>query len=235
MKNEENILREKLATSHHIIHHYDWDDLLATHLSVRIPNAEALLVTPVNVPFEEISAENLVKSDLSGNILSSNGHAAMAQAINIHAEVYKANTNIKSAMHTHSTYGVAVSSLVCGLLYFNQQVLRFYQDVAYHDYDGLALNDEGKQIAKSLKDKKVMILRNHGLITTGTSIEEAIYRLYYLEKACELQVKALSAGEELIEINHEICQKTKVQFDKILSPKIEFEALKRRVLRSESI
>ncbi|WP_162902184.1 class II aldolase/adducin family protein [Facilibium subflavum] len=225
----EKELRVKLAAAHHIVHYHGWDDLLATHLSVRIPDTEMLLITPLNVPFEEVCASNLIKTDLNGNIIGDNGYTVMLQATNIHAAIYRKSNTIQSAMHTHSTYGVAVSALSCGLLFFNQQSLRFYDDVAYHDFNGLALENEGDEIVESLKHKKVMVLRNHGLLTTGKSLEEALYLLYYLEKVCELQIKTLSTGQKLIEIPDKLCAKTKAQFDKILSPYKEFETLVRRI------
>lgn len=231
----EQTLREKLATAHHIVHHHGWDDLLATHLSVRIPDTNHILITPMNVPFEEVCASNLVKCDLNGKVISDNGQKLMPQAINIHGEIYKHNPAILSAMHTHSVYGVAVSSLERGLVFSNQQSLRFYNDVAYHAFDGLALHNEGEEIVKSLGEKKVMILRNHGLLTTGKSIETALYLLYYLEVTCKIQIKTLSANCQLVLPSKEICEKTKTQFDLILSPEFEFEALSRRVTRLKNI
>ncbi|MES2205134.1 MAG: class II aldolase/adducin family protein [Pseudomonadota bacterium] len=225
----EAMLREKLAAAHHVVHYSNWDDLLATHLSARIPNTEHLLITPMNVPFEEVCASNLIKCDFNGKIISDNGQKLMPQAINIHGEIYKHSSTIMSAMHTHSIYGVAVSSLEAGLLFMNQQSLRFYNDVAYHPFDGLALRNEGEEIVKSLGNKKVMILRNHGLLTTGRSIEVAMYLLHYLEVVCKIQIKTLSSGETIVYPSKELSEKTKLQFDSILSPEFEFETLTRRI------
>lgn len=227
--NIEKMLREKLAAAHHIVHYHHWDDLLATHLSVRIPDTNHILITPMNTPFEEVCASNLIKCDFHGKIISDNGQKLMPQAINIHGEIYKNSSTIMSVMHTHSIYGVAVSSLERGLLFINQQSLRFYNDVAYHSFDGLALQNEGEEIVKSLKNKQVMILRNHGLLTTGRSIEVALYLLYYLEEVCEIQIKTLSSGEKIVFPNKEISEKTKAQFDSIFSPEFEFEALTGRI------
>ncbi|PIQ43868.1 MAG: aldolase [Gammaproteobacteria bacterium CG11_big_fil_rev_8_21_14_0_20_46_22] len=229
MSANEQSLRETLAASHHIIHFNGCDDLLATHLSARIPNTDHMLISPHNVPFEEVCASRLVKTDLDGNILSNNGQTVMPQAHNIHASIYKAKQTILSAMHTHSIYGTAVASLREGLLPLNQHALRFYNDVAYHDLDGLALGDEGEHIVSSLGDKKVMILCNHGLLTTGQSIEEATYLMYYLERVCKMQIKTLSANAEIHPISQAVCEKTKAQFDSILSVSIDFDALRRRI------
>lgn len=225
----EQTLREKLAASHHIVHYHGWDDLLATHLSVRIPNTEHLLISPHNVPFEKVCASNLIKCDFEGRVIGDNGQALMPQAKNIHAALYRQSDTIMSAMHTHSTYGLAVASLQCGLLFCNQQSLRFYDDVAYHEFNALALEDEGEQIVKALGDKSVMILRNHGLLTTGSSIEQAMYQLYYLETVCRLQIKTLSAGMELSSIPAAICIKTRQQFQSIQTPELEFQVLIARI------
>jgi len=225
---EEN-LRIKLAASHHIIHYNGLDDLLAAHLSARIPETNEMLITPHNVPFEEVCASNLVKTTLDGKLLSDNGHKVMPQAHNIHAEIYKASPTIMSALHTHSLYGTAVSSLECGLLPINQHALRFYGDIAYHEFDGLALDNEGQHIVQSLGDKQVMILRNHGLLTTGPSIETATYYMIYLERACNMQIKTLSANQPIIEIPEAVRQKTKEQFDSIMSHEIDYNALVKRI------
>lgn len=224
----EAALREKLAAAHHIVRFMGCDDLLATHLSARIPNTEHLLITPLNVPFEEVTAERLIKCDFDGNILIDNQQKLLPQAINIHGEIYKASNSIQSAMHTHSIYGVAVSTLECGIVFNHQQALRFYNDVAYHQFDGLALHNEGKAIVNSLGNKKTMVLNNHGLLTTGTSIEEAMYLLYYLEVVCEIQIKSMSTGQKQLMLSPEACEKTKNQFKKIKTPELEFEVLARR-------
>lgn len=229
MTNIEQVLREKVAAAHHLIHFIGCDDLLATHISARIPGTNHLLITPHNIPFEEVCASKLVKADFDGNGVGQNLCGLMPQAINIHGNIYKSSDAIMGAVHTHSIYGTAVSALECGLLFFNQHALRFYDDVAYHELDGLALDNEGEHIVRSLGNKKVMVLRNHGLLTTGRSIEEAAYRMYYLERLCEMQIKTMSAGAKLHPIPEEVCKKTKAQYDSILTPDIEFEVFLRRI------
>lgn len=227
MSSIEQQLRQDLASCHHIIHYHGWDDLLATHLSARIPDTDTILITPHNVAFEKVTAENLIKCDLDGNVVD--GKGLMPQARNIHVPVYKARPDIQSAIHTHSQAGVAVSSLKCGLLFINQQALRFYNQVAYHSYGGLALDNEGDMIVSDLQDKSVMILRNHGLLSTGSSIAEAMYRAYYLEIACEIQVKTLSMGQSISRIDPKACEATYQQFKKIQTVEIDFRALVERV------
>lgn len=228
MNKAEKDIRKKLTISHHIIQNNNFDDLLSTHLSARIPNTDQILITPLDVAFEAVEPHMLIKLDLKGNMIEDNGYTVMPQGSNIHLPIYQNNPHIQAAMHTHSIYGSAVSSLECGLLFINQHALRFYNDVAYHDFDALALGNEGEQIAKSLTDKKVMILKNHGLLTTGSSIEQAVYLLFYLERACKIQIKTLSANQSIIEISPETCLKTKSQFMKISNPYEEFLALANR-------
>jgi len=232
MQQIEKVLREKLAAAHHIIYFMGWDDILATHISVKIPNTEHILITPLNIPFEEISASKIVKSDLNGNPIGNSDYGIMPQATNIHTSVYKANSSVMGVVHTHSTYGTAVASLEAGFLFINQHALCFYNDIGYHDYDGLALEDEGEQIVASLGNKTILVLRNHGLLTTGRTIEEALVRMYYMETYCEMQVKTMSANSKIITISDDVCKKTKTQYESILTLDFlaeTFNALVRRI------
>jgi ribulose-5-phosphate 4-epimerase/fuculose-1-phosphate aldolase len=223
----EKVFRKKLAICHHVIHHYGWDDLLATHISARLPNGN-IIITPHNVSFDKVTEKNIVTVTPDGEILSDNGHKVMPQAANIHLETYKARNDINAIIHTHSKYAVILSSLECGMQFTNQQSLRFYDDISYHHYDGLALDNEGKAIANSLGEKNsMMILDNHGIITTAESIEKAIYKHYYFEQSIEIEVKTLSSGQKIKPIPQEVCQKTSQQFAKINTCHIEFEVFKR--------
>ena len=215
----EKKLRKKLAIAHHTLNYYGWDDLVSTHISIRLED-DSVLITPHNVSFDRVNKNNIVRVDLDGNILSDNGYKVMPQAANIHLETYKARADINAIIHTHSMYGVILSTLESGMIFNNKQVLRFYNDIAYHDYGSLALDNEGEEIAKSLgANKNMMILHNHGLITTANSIELALYKHYYFEKCAETQVKALSTNQKLIEIPQEVCEKTAKQFSKSMNYK----------------
>ena len=230
MSDIEKRIREELAASHHIIHYSGWDDLVATHLSARIPNTDHILISPHNIPFEEVCASNLVEIDFDGKVISdAYDYGVIPQAINIHAAVYRKSETIMSVMHTHSMYGGAVASLKCGLLYINQHVIHFYNEVAYHEFDGLALDNEGELIVNSLGDKKVMILRNHGLLTTGESVGEACYLMHYLERCCQMQIATMSANTEILDIPQNICEATKAQYDTVRTPEIDFQTLVRRI------
>jgi ribulose-5-phosphate 4-epimerase/fuculose-1-phosphate aldolase len=226
MSTQEKDFRKKLAICHHVIHYYGWDDLLATHISARLPDGN-ILITPHNVSFDKVTKKNIVTVTPTGEIISDNDFKVMPQAANIHLEAYKARKDINAIIHTHSKYAVILSSLETGMQFTNQQSLRFYNDIAYHHYDGLALDNEGQQIAKSFGNKKtMMILDNHGIISTANSIEQVIYKHYYFEQAIEIEVKTLSTGQKIRKIPEEICQKTAEQFTKVNSCHHEFELFK---------
>jgi len=223
----ENKLRKQLAIAHHIIHYYGWDDLLATHISARLPDGN-IIITPHNVAFDKVTSKNLVTVNLDGEILSDNGFKVMPQAANIHLETFKARADINAIIHTHSKYGVILSSLEEPMKFTNQQSLRFYDDISYHHYDGLALENEGKEIANSLgADNNIMILDNHGIITSADSIEKVIYKHYYFEQTAMLYIETLATGQKIKEIPTEICKKTAAQFQQVQSCQHEFELFER--------
>ncbi len=223
MQNSENDIRKKLAIAHHVIAHYGWDELISTHLSARIPDTEAVLITPKNTAFKKVTPTNLVMVNLEGEYLSENGQKVLKQAANIHLEAYKAREDIHCMIHTHSMYSTIVSSLVSGFQFTNQNSLRFYNDIAYHSFNGLALDNEGSAIACDLGNKRVLFAQNHGVITTGCSVEETLYYHYHIEKCCEMLVKTLQCGEKIHSIPEEVCKLTKTQFDRIKTPQVEFE------------
>ena len=210
----------KLAIVHHVIHFFESDDLLTTHISARIPDTPYILITPQNISFKNVTENNIVLINMDDE--STYNTNVSEQALNIHIAAYKARDDINCIIHTHSDYGSIVASLEGGLKFTNQHSLRFYGDVNYHPFKGLAVGDEGDQIAKSLSNARSLILCNHGLISTGYSIEDCIYSHYYLEKTCKLYIKTLQCGVTIKEIDESLCIKTKKIFDKIRTPDLEF-------------
>ncbi|MCW8107216.1 class II aldolase/adducin family protein [Alteromonas ponticola] len=223
MHPNEKEIRHKLAITHHVIAHFGWDELVATHVSARIPDTDTVLITPKDTAFNNVTARNLVLVNLEGNILSDNGHAVLKQAANIHLATYKIRHDIHCIIHTHSMYPTIVSSLAAGFQFTTQHSLRFYDDIAYHQFNGLALENEGAAIANDLGDKKILFARNHGVITTGCSVEDAIYSHYHIENCCKVLVNTLQCGVRMIDIPHDTCKLTKQQFDKIKTPEVEFQ------------
>jgi ribulose-5-phosphate 4-epimerase/fuculose-1-phosphate aldolase len=192
-------LRVDLAAAYRMIADYGWDDLIFTHLSVRIPGPEHhFLLNPYNLMFEEITASSLIKVDVEGNAVEPTVFVTNPAGFTIHSAVHMAREDAQAVMHLHTPAGQAVSAQGDGLLPLTQAAMLVLGDVAYHDYEGLAVDmDERERIVEDLGSKHMMLLRNHGTLAVGETIGEAFLRLYTLERACQAQVMALTAGQNL--------------------------------------
>lgn len=196
---EEWQTRIDLAALYRLVALYGWDDLVFTHISARVPGEDNhFLLNPYGLLFEEIKASDLVKIDLDGNIVSKTEHFVNAAGFTIHSAVHGNGQHNHAVIHTHSNDGVAVSAQEHGLLPISQTAMVIRNECAYHDYEGIALNhDERERLLDDLGDKHCMILRNHGLLATGATCADAWLRLFFLERACTMQIKALSGGSKL--------------------------------------
>lgn len=231
----ESDLRIQLAAAYRLIDRFGMADLIYTHLTVRLPGeTPTFLINPFGLMFHEITASSLVKVDLDGNILEDNGYPVNPAGFVIHSAIHMAREDVTCVMHTHSRYGMAVSTLECGLLPITQFSLQFHGLVAYHDYEGLALDlEERERLIADLGDKPVMILRNHGLLTTGHTIPEAFFLMYYLEKSCEVQITAQSANAPLITPSPAVCDRTVQQLTVENMGQLEWAALIRLLDRDD--
>jgi ribulose-5-phosphate 4-epimerase/fuculose-1-phosphate aldolase len=193
---EEWLVRQDLAAAYRLVAHYGWDDMIFTHLSARVPGAAAhFLINPYGFMFDEITASSLVKIDLGGTVVLDNGYPVNAAGFTIHSAVHMAREDAHAVMHLHSDAGVAVSCMEGGLLPLNQTALVICDDVAHHEYEGVALHlAERERLIADLGAKHAMLLWNHGTLALGHSVAECFMRMYYLERACTIQVNALSAG-----------------------------------------
>jgi ribulose-5-phosphate 4-epimerase/fuculose-1-phosphate aldolase len=211
---EEWQMRQELAACYRLIAHYKMSDLISTHISVRIPGPEHhFLINPYGLFFEEITASNLVKIDLDGNKVEASIYPVNPAGFVIHSAIHRAREDAQCVLHTHTKAGCAVAAQECGLLPVNQISLEFYGRVGYHDYEGIALDfSEQQRLVADLGTHSVMILRNHGLLTIGDSVKQAFLRMYYLEKACEIQIAA-QAGGALRFPADEVCRRTERQFN----------------------
>jgi ribulose-5-phosphate 4-epimerase/fuculose-1-phosphate aldolase len=211
---EEWQLRLELAACYRLVAHYRMSDLISTHISVRVPGPEHhFLINPYGLFFEEITASNLVKIDLYGAKVEDSPFPVNPAGFVIHSAIHRARDNAQCVLHTHTKAGCAVAAQECGLLPVNQISMEFYGRVAYHEYEGIALNfSEQQRLVADLGDKSVMILRNHGLLSVGDSVSQAFLRMYYLEKACEIQIAA-QAGGALRFPSDEVCRRTEQQFN----------------------
>jgi len=193
---EEWLTRVDLAATYRLVAHYGWSDLIFTHISARVPGDENhFLINPYGMSFDEITASSLVKIDMEGNIVLETDYHVNPAGFTIHSAVHGAGNDNHCVIHTHSNDGVAVSAQKQGLLPLSQTAMTVLGDLAYHDYEGIALDlDERERLVRDLGDKHYMILRNHGLMTTGANCSEAFLRLFFLERACTMQVRAMAGG-----------------------------------------
>ena len=190
--------RVDLAALYRLVALHGWDDLIYTHISARIPGPEHhFLINPYGMLFEEITASSLVKIDLEGNILQDTPYFINPAGFTIHSAIHEAREDAKFVMHLHSDQGVAVAAQKEGLLPLSQHALIVLPRLAYHDYEGIALNlDERERLVADIGDKTLMLLRNHGTLSVGESAADCWIGMFYLERACKQQVMALSAGRE---------------------------------------
>lgn len=195
-------VRIDLAAAYRLVAHYGWDDLIFTHLSARVPGPEHhFLINPYGMMFEEITASSLVKIDLEGKIVMPSPYFVNPAGFTIHSAVHEAREDALCVIHLHTDYGIAVSAQKDGLLPISQQSLFALASLAYHDYEGLALNEEEKsRLVADMGAKNHLILRNHGLLTVGKTAAEAFLGMYILEGACRIQILSQSGGKELLPV-----------------------------------
>lgn len=205
--------RVNLAACYRLVAHYHWDDLIFTHISARIPGPEHhFLINPFGMMFDEITASSLVKVDLNGNKVMDSPYEINPAGFTIHSAIHAAREDAKCVLHLHSINGVAVSAQKEGLLPVSQQSIFVLSSLAYHNYEGVALNeDEKPRLVNDLGDKNFYMLRNHGLITVADNIPDAFLFMYIFEAACMIQVRAQSGGGELIPIDPRIIAGAKMQ------------------------
>jgi ribulose-5-phosphate 4-epimerase/fuculose-1-phosphate aldolase len=199
---EEWALRCDLAACYRLVALYGWTDLVFTHISARLPGADHhFLINPYGLLFEEITASSLVKVDLDGRKLLDSPFEINPAGFIIHSCIHAARADALCVMHIHSLNGVAVSAQRGGVLPLSQQSLFVLASLAYHDYEGVALNpDEQPRLVRDLGDKNFLMLRNHGLLTVGAAPEEAFLLMYTFEATCSIQVRAQAGGGELVQI-----------------------------------
>ena len=194
---EEWKIRVDLAAAYRLVAHFGWDDLIFTHLSARVPGPEHhFLLNPYQLMFEEVTASSLVKVNMDGHPVEPTPFITNAAGFTIHSALHMAREDAQAVIHLHTPDGQAVAAHAEGLLPLTQTAMLIRDEIAYHDYEGVAVDlDERERIIANLGDKSAMIFRNHGTLAVGGTVGEAFLKIYFLERACEAQVKALSAGE----------------------------------------
>ena len=214
---EEWQVRVDLAACYRLIAMHGWDDLVFTHVSARVPGPEEhFLINAYGLLFEEMTASSLVKVDLIGDKVLDSPHMVNPAGFVIHSAVHQARHDVGCVLHTHTKAGIAVSAQAGGLLPISQTSLFPYATLGYHDYEGVALNDDEKpRLVADLGDNSALILRNHGLLTTGATIADAFLMMYVFETACQIQVLAQSSGGDLIQVPQPIVEGIQAQAEQV--------------------
>jgi len=205
---EEDILRRDLAACYRLVAHFGWDDLVATHISVRIPGEDSFLINPFGMLFDEIRPADLIKVDHKGNVLNPTKWKVNKAGFVIHSAIHRVRHDVVCAIHLHTDDGIAVSVLEDGLLPLQQLAMLLAGDIAFHEYEGVAFElEERDRLVADLGDKNLMFLRNHGTLAVGSSVAEAFTLMYFFEKSCTAQVRALSMGLPLHPVPDDVIAK----------------------------
>jgi len=231
--------RVDLAACYRLIAMHGWDDLIFTHISARVPGPdEHFLINAYGLLFEEMTASSLVKIDLDGEIVLDTPYFVNPAGFTIHSAVHAARPDAGCVLHTHTKAGVAVSAQAAGLLPISQISLLPFSSLSYHDYEGIALNEEEKpRLVADLGSNNFLILRNHGLLTVGATIPDTFLYMYALETACQIQLASQSGGAELTLIQPAIVDGIKAQIEVVLKGmggELAWPALLRKLDRHDS-
>jgi len=210
--------RVDLAACYRLMAHYGMSDMIANHISLRVPGEDGnFLINAYGLLYEEITASSLIKIDHDGNIVSAPDFGELDYGVNragfvIHSAVHAARPEVDCVIHTHTWAGMAVSSLECGLLPLNQTAMRFLK-IGYHDYCGVVLDlKEQESLIRDLGANEALILRNHGLLTVGKTVGEAFNWMHRLELSCRAQLAAMACGTPLREVPDDVVQATYMQY-----------------------
>jgi len=224
---QERQTRIDLAACHRLAARFGFDEIVWNHISARVPKTDNFLINRFGLRFDEITASNLVTINQSGEVLDGPKDINVTAYV-IHHGIYVERSDINCVMHSHSRGGLAVSALECGLLPVMQGAFMFHNRVAYHDYEGISDDpNESTRLANSLSEHNAMILRNHGLITVGSTVGQAFVQMYYLEQACKTQIDVMSTGAKLALPDEQIMERAARQLDHFTPGKFEWPALLR--------
>ncbi|MES2263478.1 MAG: class II aldolase/adducin family protein [Pseudomonadota bacterium] len=225
--------RVELAACYHLCALYGWDDQIYTHITAAVPGEPGhFLINPFGFRFDEVRASNLVKVDSHGKIVCRSQHSINVGGFALHGAVHAARHDIACVMHLHNPNGIAVGAQASGLLPLSAHALRFYEQLAYHDYEGLDMSEqEQARLTGRLGQGQAMLLRNHGTLTVGRTIAEAFVLMETLDKACDIQLRAQSGGASLHMPPPEVCRKAHLELvgDGAPEGRLEWKALLRKL------
>ena len=204
-----------LAALYHVCHHLGWTDLTNTHMSVRVPGEpEHFLINQYGEMFDEITASSLVKMDLDGNVIGDQA-AFNAAGFTIHSGIYKARADANCVMHTHTRAGAGLSVIRNGIRPISQDALHVLDDVIYHEYGVPASQEECDALGRSCATGSCVVLLNHGLLTLGHTLHGTFFRLWMLERACEVELIARTLGEPPVLVEDYIIERAASRMKKL--------------------
>ncbi|MCL4159594.1 UNVERIFIED_CONTAM: hypothetical protein GTU68_028433 [Idotea baltica] len=211
MNDQEKALRSELAACYRIFDYLNWDELIYNHITVKVPGEDAhFLINPYGLHYSEVTASNLVKVDISGNIVEDTTHSVNPAGMLIHSAIHSVREDAVCIGHIHSDAGMTVACQQQGLRMDNFYSVLLHGRVAYHDFQGLTVDDSEKQdLINSIGDSNFLILRSHGLLTCGRTIAEMFLNMVSLQRSCEIQVSVDMAGQSIVPISAEIAARTK--------------------------
>jgi ribulose-5-phosphate 4-epimerase/fuculose-1-phosphate aldolase len=226
--------RQELAACYRVFAMLGWDEMIYNHITVKVPDEEdAFLINPFGLHFSEVKASNLVKIDIDGNKLDDNPYPVNLAGFVQHSVFHRNLPDAHCIMHTHTTAGMAVSSLEGGLQPVNFYAANFIGQIAYHDFEGVTVrSEEGARLIEHLGDKRAMLLKNHGILVMGRTLPEAFIKHWSLQRACEIQMATLAMGKPLT-ISPEVVAVHQRDLSKVQIPggagRADFDAMVRRV------
>jgi len=239
MSPEEWQARQELACAYRLFDHFGWHEIIFNHITLRVPGEEGrFLINPFGLLYREVKASNLVKIDIQGKIIGDSRHPVNPAGFVVHSAVHANRPDAHCVMHTHTTAGMAVACQEDGLIFNNFTAVFFYDRLAYHDYEGITLDtDECERLAADLGGRDAMILRNHGLLTCGTSVALAFARMHLLQRACEVQIASQAGGARPRLVPAEIAAKAAMQAERAYvegtDADLQFAALQRWMLEKD--
>ena len=226
--------RVELAACYRVADHFGFSDIVWNHITAKVPKSEYFLINRFGLRYDEVTASNLVTVDLDGKVIDP-GSATSEVDVNltgfiIHSAVHAARPDVHCVMHSHSSAGMAVSALKDGLVPMTIDAMSFYERTAYHPFEGLSTDtSERARLVANLGERNAMILRNHGLLTCGESVGAAFMTMYYLERACHVQMQVLASGQAVDLPSAEICERAAQQSAGFPPGEFEWPALRRLI------
>ena len=230
--------RVDLAAAHRFAELSQWTDLIFNHFTARVPGEPRhFLVKPHELMFEEVTASNLMKLDMDGKPVGETQNVNAA-AYTIHTAVFEARPDVNAVMHVHSPAGMVLSAHKHGIRYLCQEAMMFYNRVGYHDFEGVAVDlEERERLGKNLGQHNTLILRNHGLLTCGKSVYDAVLLMHNLISVAEVQARMEATGQEMCVPSDEVCERTAQQFEKFRerdSGRVQWQAILRYLDRRDA-